>query len=80
MTKVINLSQYKEKQMNKAYIKYYGNTEVEVHKVTRRPHLVVAMKAEDISEYINAVEKDLQEEGIDINELNIIKPNPNIPW
>ncbi len=83
MSKVTSITDWKNKQLAKQYTAYYG-TPIDIQHV-KRPRLTLVEKdikikddaiEYDVSEYIEL----LQQEGIDTDRIEIIKPDPTIPW
>ena len=92
MTNVISITAWKNKQLEKQYTAYHG-TPIDI-KYVKRPQFTViqtrsiseeeAMAALqgsiDIAKYMDSMKEELALEGINIDSINVIKPDPTIPW
>lgn len=81
MAQIINMDAFKQKKQEKQYLTYYG-TPFTVQQVKRpQLHLVeeqalVEQELFDISHLLEELEK----EGIQARDIQVIQPDPSIPW
>lgn len=80
MNKVISLQEYKTKKIEQQYIRYYGNQKIVV-KPVKKPRILTLVQNKQVADYdISEYIEEARKAGINIDELDIVKPDPTIPW
>lgn len=86
MSNVISIQDYKARLAVKAYTAYYG-VPVEVVKVKKSFIKAVEQYTEDDIAQLqgsidmsNYLEWLTQQEDVDLKDIEVIKPDPSIPW
>ena len=81
MTQIIELNAFKEKKLEKQYLAYHG-TPIKVQHVKRpQLHLVEekALASKELFDISHLLE-ELQKEGIQAHDVQVVQVDPSIPW